>query len=190
MFERAPECQGEEAHEDVGLQAAFGLMVNGAQAKVALGGAERGLGGDELDIPFTISKSGPGRFRGSWFAANTPPCFCWLSVSGIHIAPEVQPAGQASGVAPDFGGEDFRGGGVFARDSSDAASDLFLVFLRGAFEPGMDFRELGGEFFALPGEHGFFLFRPCGAAAQHMFFVLLRGGMRDQRPSKKMLLTS
>lgn len=56
-----------------------------------------------------------------------------------------------------------------------------LVFLRqGSLQSGVDFRELQGDFFALSGIHRFFLFRPCSAAAQDMFFLLLRGGMRSE----------
>ena len=51
VFQRPPQAQGEEAHEDVRLDPALEMVIDRAEGEVALEVAECGFGCRELDVP-------------------------------------------------------------------------------------------------------------------------------------------
>ena len=51
LFERAPQGQRQEAHQNVRLDAVLFVMKHRAQAEIAFGGPKRGLRLRELDVP-------------------------------------------------------------------------------------------------------------------------------------------
>jgi hypothetical protein len=79
------------------------------------------------------------------------------------ITPTVESTRQALGVVTHLGSDKSRGGGVFACDTPDAASDFIVVLLRHAHEPVVVCREL----FPNPLTRSFFPLSPnCGTWAR------------------------
>jgi len=79
----------------------------------------------------------------------------------------------------DAGLDHSRGGGIFSQGPADAAPNFFLVVLRAAGKPGVDFGQFAREPFALAGEHGAFFFRAGRAAAEHVFLGPATVGVLD-----------
>lgn len=98
----------------------------------------------------------------------------------IQCAGDLQTAGVAPLIAQNLRADDRCGDGIFAQMTADAPAHRFVIALRTALQPRVDFDQFGGQPFALPPEHRAFLFGPRPAATKHVTLAWFAVGMDNQ----------
>ena len=153
------------------------MVENRTQAQVAFGGAKRGLGLRELDIP------APQQCGVGLLAVGAQQIRAFLAVrvlAGLKLAGDLQTAGVALGIVLHLGLQDAGGGGVFPQMATNAPAHGFEIVLGPTTEPRVDLHQFAGESLALAGEHRPLLLGARAAAAKHIAFARFTVGVFDQ----------
>ena len=161
LLEGDVEAVGEEADEDVSLDAAVELMEDGTQAEVAFEGAEAFFDAHEVDV---VAPEFGGVFAGEVAAEKI---LAFVAAGGFEFF-----AIQLN--AKGVGADGFSAGGKVEDDEAVGVASGFLLggsdgqeeFVAGEFFPLLEFFEAGPVGFELFAPHGAFLATARQAAGE------------------------
>ncbi len=175
-FERTPQIEDEEAHQNVGRSAVISLMINGPAPEVARDRAKRHPRLHPLATP------APQLRRIGFLAVGAQPLRAFSPArfwTGRHVARDLQPDRTTGGVALSAGLPAGRRGRIFAQGPAISPAHPLQIGLRSGAQPSVDLRHHRGPAGALALVHGAFFLQSGRAPAEHVFFAGFAIGVGD-----------